>query len=199
MITFLQGTLEESWPGRLVINANGVGYEVIIPLLGDEIFGRIGEKVKVLTHHHIREQEQTLYGFASDEARDLFRLLINRVTGIGPKVAMSILSGMTADSFKKAVVAGDIANIAKIKGLGKKTAERVVLELGDKVGVKEAWLAQSSSATLTEDQVAKNDTLLALISLGYKQSDAQKAVEKLPAELSQSNEMLRAALRLLQG
>src|SRR5690606_20090504 len=142
MITFLQGTLEESWPGRLVINANGVGYEVLIPLLGDEIFGQIGERVKVLTHHHIREQEQTLYGFANDDARDLFRLLINRVSGVGPKVAMSILSGMAAGDFKQAVVAGDIATIAKIKGLGKKTAERIVLELGDKVGVKEAWETQ---------------------------------------------------------
>lgn len=199
MITFLQGTLEESWPGRLVINANGVGYEVTIPLLGDEIFGQIGEKVKVLTHHHIREQEQTLYGFANDAARDLFRLLINRVSGVGPKVAMAILSGMAADDFKQAVVGGDIATIAKIKGLGKKTAERIVLELGDKVGVKEAWQTQSASANLSEEQVAKNDALLALISLGYKQTDAQKAIEKLPPDLSRSDEMLRAALRLLQG
>ena len=199
MITFLQGTLEESWPGRLVINANGVGYEVTIPLLGDDVFGQIGEDTKVLTHHHIREQEQTLYGFADDAARDLFRLLINRVSGVGPKVAMSILSGMAADDFKQAVVSGDIATIAKIKGLGKKTAERIVLELGDKVGVKEAWETQSSSANLSDEQVAKNDALLALISLGYKQTDAQKAIERLPADLSRSDEMLRAALRLLQG
>lgn len=199
MITFLQGTLEESWPGRLVINANGVGYEVLIPLLGDDVFGQIGEKTKVLTHHHIREQEQTLYGFADDAARDLFRLLINRVSGVGPKVAMSILSGMAAHDFKQAVVAGDIATIAKIKGLGKKTAERIVLELGDKVGVKEAWQTQGSAANLTPVQVAKNDALLALISLGYKQTDAQKAIDKLPDDLSRSDEMLRAALRLLQG
>ncbi len=199
MITFLQGTLEESWPGRLVINANGVGYEVIIPLLGDEVFGQIGEETKVLTHHHIREQEQTLYGFADDAARDLFRLLINRVSGVGPKVAMSILSGMAADDFKQAVVAGDIATIAKIKGLGKKTAERIVLELGDKVGVKEAWQTQGAAANLSPVQVAKNDALLALISLGYKQTDAQKAIDKLPGDLSRSDEMLRAALRLLQG
>jgi len=199
MITFLQGTLEESWPGRLVINANGVGYEVTIPLLGDDVFGQIGEKTKVLTHHHIREQEQTLYGFAGDDARDLFRLLINRVSGVGPKVAMSILSGMAAADFKQAVVSGDIATISKIKGLGKKTAERIVLELGDKVGVKEAWETQSASANLSDEQVAKNDALLALISLGYKQTDAQKAINRLSGDLSKSDEMLRAALRLLQG
>ncbi|MEM6915441.1 MAG: Holliday junction branch migration protein RuvA [Verrucomicrobiota bacterium] len=199
MITFLQGTLEESWPGRLVINAGGVGYEVIIPMLGEDRFGQVGEPTRVLTHHHIREQEQTLFGFATEDSRDLFRLLINRVTGVGPKVAMSVLSGMATPDFKQAVVSGDISSIAKIKGLGKKTAERIVLELGDKVGVKEAWQAQSAAETLSEDEVAKNDALLALISLGYKQADAQKAIEKLPSEITKSDEMLRAALRLLQG
>jgi Holliday junction DNA helicase RuvA len=199
MITFLQGTLEESWPGLLIINAGGVGYEVTIPMLGEELFGQMGEETKVLTHHHIREQEQTLYGFATDGDRDLFRLLINRVTGVGPKVAMSVLSGMATDDFKQAVVSGDIATIAKIKGLGKKTAERIVLELGDKVGVKEAWQAQSSSAPQSPEEVAKNDTLLALIALGYKQTEAQKAVDRLPADVVKSDEMLRAALRLLQG
>lgn len=199
MITFLQGTLEESWPGRLVINAGGVGYEVIIPMLGEDKFGTIGEETKVLTHHHIREQEQTLYGFSTEPDRDLFRLLINRVSGVGPKVAMSVLSGMATDDFKQAVVTGDIATISRIKGLGKKTAERIVLELGDKVGVKEAWQAQSSGAALSPKQAAKNDALLALISLGYKQTEAQKAVDKLPEDLTRPDEMLRAALRLLQG
>jgi Holliday junction DNA helicase RuvA len=198
MITFLQGTLEESWPGRLVIQASGVGYEITIPMLGEAEFGQIGDTVRVITHHHIREQEQTLFGFPNEDSRDLFRLLIHRVSGVGPKVAMSILSGMTSSDFKQAVVAGDITSISRIKGLGKKTAERIVLELGDKVGVKEAWQAQSDSA-MNPDQIAKNDALLALISLGYKQTDAQKAIEKIPAEISKSDEMLRAALRLLQG
>ena len=199
MITFLEGTLEESWPGRLVINAGGVGYEVIVPIFGDEVFGLAGSKAKVLTHHHIREQEQTLYGFPDESARDLFRLLIHHVSGVGPKVAMAILSGMAATDFKEAVVAGDISTLSRIRGLGKKTAERIVLELGDKVGVKDAWRAQSAGATLTPEAVAKNDALLALISIGYKQIEAQKAIEKLPAELSKPDEMLRAALRLLQG
>lgn len=199
MITFLEGTLEESWPGRLVINVGGVGYEVLVPLFGDEQFGQGGSKTRVLTHHHIREQEQTLYGFPDEDARDLFRLLINHVSGVGPKVAMSILSGMAASDFKEAVVRGDINTISKIRGLGKKTAERIVLELGDKVGVKDAWQAQSARATLAPQAAAKNDALLALISLGYKQVEAQKAIEKLPEQLSKPDEMLRAALRLLQG
>lgn len=167
-------------------------------MLGEAEFGQIGDTVRVLTHHHIREQEQTLFGFPNEDSRDLFRLLMTRVSGVGPKVAMSVLSGMTSGDFKQAVVSGDITSIAKIKGLGKKTAERIVLELGDKVGVKEAWQAQSDSA-MNPDQVAKNDALLALISLGYKQADAQKAIDKVPPEISKSDEMLRAALRLLQG
>jgi Holliday junction DNA helicase RuvA len=199
MITFLEGTLEESWPGRLVLNVGGVGYEVLVPLFGDEQFGQAGSKARVLTHHHIREQEQTLYGFPDEDARDLFRLLINHVSGVGPKVAMSILSGMAASDFKEAVVRGDINTISKIRGLGKKTAERIVLELGDKVGVKDAWQAQSARATLAPQAAAKNDALLALISLGYKQVEAQKAIEKLPETLSKPDEILRAALRLLQG
>jgi len=199
MITFLQGTLEESWPGRLVINVAGVGYEVVIPILGEDRFGQIGGATKVLTHHHIREQEQTLYGFPDEAARDLFRLLINRVSGVGPKVAMSILGGMAADDFKKAVVAGDVATIAKLKGLGRKTAERIVLELGDKVGVTDAWQVQSTAASLSAEQVARNDALLALISLGYKPTEAQKAIDKLPQDLVKSDEILRSSLRLLQA
>ena len=199
MITFLQGTLEESWPGRLVINAGGVGYEVTVAVLGDDVFGKIGAQTKVLTHHHIREQEQTLYGFPDEGTRDLFRLLINRVSGVGPKVAMSVLSGMSFADFKRAVVTGDILRISQIKGLGKKTAERIVLELGDKVGVKDAWEAQSGNEPLAPAAAAPNDALLALISLGYKQVEAQKAIEKLSPELVKPDEILRAGLRLLQG
>lgn len=199
MITFLEGILEENWPGRLVLNVGGVGYEILVPLFEDGRFGQIGEKIKVLTHHHIREQEQTLYGFPDEEARDLFRLLILHVSGVGPKIAISILSGMAASDFKESVVQGDTASLSKIRGLGKKTAERIVLELRDKVGVRDAWQAQSARSTLAPEAAAKNDALLALISLGYKQNDAQKAINRLPAELVKPDEMLRAALRLLQG
>ena len=198
MIAFLQGTLEESWPGRVIINVNGAGYEVIVPALGDGEFGQTGDKVKVLTHFHVREQEQTLFGFPSEEARDLFRLLIGRVSGVGPKVAMSILSGMSTNDFKQAVVEGDTTAIAKIKGLGKKTAERVVLELRDKVGVKDAWESQTSP-NATPVQRARGDALLGLMALGYKQADARKAVEKVPEEVTGPDDILRAALRFLQG
>jgi len=198
MITFLQGNLVESWPGRIVIDVAGVGYEVIVPLAGEEAFGTMGESTRVLTHHHVREQEEVLYGFPDDESRGIFRLLINRVSGVGPKVAMAVLSGMVASDFKRAVVAGDVSAIAKIKGLGKKTAERILLELRDKVGVGEAWETQTSGAVLAPGELARNDALLALISLGYKQADAQKAVDRAGASGGETDEILRAALRLLQ-
>ncbi len=199
MITFLEGKLEADWPGRLVLNVDGVGYEVFVPLAGDGAFGQQGETTRVLTHFHVREQEQTLYGFANEDSRELFRLLLTRVSGVGPKVALSILSGMAIDDFKQAVVSGDATTLAKIKGLGKKTAERIILELGDKVGVKEAWQAQSGAASLSPDQAAQNDALLALLSLGFKQNEAQKAVKAAATQGTAADEILRAALRMLQS
>lgn len=201
MITFLRGTLIESWPQRLVIDVHGVGYEVIVPLTTGDTFSQIGKEVTVLTHLHIREQEHTLYGFGNADERDLFRLLIDRVSGVGPKVAMSILSGMSSADFKGAVVAGDIAAIASIKGLGKKTAERVVLELKDKVGVAEAWEVQSRGGEIAPEQSVKNDAVLALISLGYKQAEAQKSIAKVADSEPPGtgvDGLLRAALRQLQ-
>ncbi|MCB1065629.1 MAG: Holliday junction branch migration protein RuvA [Verrucomicrobiae bacterium] len=201
MITFLRGTLVESWPHRLVIDVHGVGYEVIVPLLVGDTFSKVGSEVTVLTHFHVREMEQTLFGFGNADERDLFRLLIDRVSGVGPKMAMSILSGLSAGDFKSAVVAGDITAIASIKGLGKKTAERIVLELKDKVGVAEAWEVQSRGGEITTEQSLRNDAVLALISLGYKQADATKAIaraaESEPPGTGPDG-LLRAALRMLQ-
>lgn len=201
MITFLRGTLVESWPHRLVLDVHGVGYEVIVPLSMGEAFSRPGAEVTVLTHLIIREQEHTLYGFPGPDERDLFLLLIDRVSGVGPKVAMSILSGLSANDFKSAVVTGNLGAIAGIKGIGKKTAERIVLELKDKVGVAEAWEVQSRSAEIPAEQSLRNDAVLALISLGYKPAEAQKAVAKAAeaeAPAATVDGLLRAALRALQ-
>ncbi|MCB1086336.1 MAG: Holliday junction branch migration protein RuvA [Verrucomicrobiae bacterium] len=201
MITFLRGILVESWPHRLVIDVHGVGYEVIVPLSMGDRFSKVGSEVTVLTHLHIREQEHTLFGFPGPDERDLFLLLIDRVSGVGPKVAMSILSGMSASDFKSAVVTGNLGAIAGIKGLGKKTAERIVLELKDKVGVAEAWEVQTRGAEIPAEQTLRNDAVLALISLGYKPADAQKAVAKAaetaPTEAT-VDLLLRSALKALQ-
>jgi Holliday junction DNA helicase RuvA len=198
MITYLDGTIAESLPGRLTIDVGGVGYEVLVPLSTSDSLPAAGSKTRILTHFHVREQEQTLYGFRTSDERDLFRLLIDRVSGIGPKLGLAVLSGMGVDQFKNAVISGDIPALSKISGLGKKTAERIVLELKDKVGVTAAWEAASGAAATDGPAGAVNDAVLALISLGYKQAEALKAVRKI-SDASEgdpdADEMIRQALR----
>ncbi len=201
MISFLRGQLAESFPNRAIVEVNGVGYEVWIPISTYDRLPHPGEPLKLLTHLQIREDEHTLYGFFTDEERDLFRLLMNQVSGIGPKMALAVLSGMAVDRFKQAVATNDIAGLSKIKGVGKKTAERIVLELRDKVGVATAWQA-AAAANTTPVQAHANDAILALITLGYKQVDAQKAVKEYMATVPGTpgvDEVLRGALRLLSA
>jgi Holliday junction DNA helicase RuvA len=200
MITFLRGRLVSSLPDRACIDVGGVGYEVYVPVSTYDRLGETGREVTVLTHFHVREQEQALYGFATDEERDLFRLLINRVTGVGPKMGLAILSGMSVRDFKRHVVHGDIAALSKISGVGKKTAERIILELKDKVGVGEAWKDTAPGAPVsTPQQAVANDVILALINLGYKQVEAQKAVKKALDDgvTADQGNVLRSALRQL--
>jgi Holliday junction DNA helicase RuvA len=179
MISFLRGTVVELLPTRLVIEVAGVGYDVLIPLSTYDKLPQPGATAKVLTHLQVREDAHVLFGFATGEERDLFHLLVNNVTGIGPKLALAVLNGITPVAFRGAVVAGDIAGLSKLKGVGKKTAERIIVELRDKVGVSAAWEAASAAQSLTPAEAHVNDAVLALISLGYKQVDAHKAVRAL--------------------
>lgn len=203
MITFLRGTLAESLPDRAVVDVAGVGYECSIPTSTFDALPEQGQNVYLLTHFHVREQEQALYGFASTEERDLFRLLIDRVSGIGPKMGLAVLSGMKVSEFKNLVVNADVTALAKIKGVGKKTAERIVVELKDKVGVTAAWQeARQRTASMPRSQQLTNDVILALINLGYKQVEAQQAVKSVLDALPASTEpetsaLLRSALRIL--
>jgi Holliday junction DNA helicase RuvA len=198
MIARLRGTVLEALPNRLVIDVNGVGYLVHVPLSTyDQLNPLEGNAIDLRTHLHIRETAQTLYGFSSDAERDMFLLLIDRVSGIGPAIAMAVLSGMPVDNFKAAVVENDVASLSKIKGLGKKTAERIVLELKDKVGVADGWKAATENAAPS----AANDAELALIGLGYKQVEARKAVKAVVAADPSvgAEDLLRGALRLLNS
>ncbi len=200
MITFLEGTLAEALPTQVVIDVHGVGYEVLIPLSSYDKLPRTGEKVRLLTHLHVREDAHLLYGFYTREERDLFRLLIHHVSGIGPKLAMAVLAGMSVVNFKAAVVHGETSLISKISGIGKKTAERIILELKDKVGVAAAWEAASALNAPSARELQINDAVLALISLGYKQVDAHKAVKKAQetaADELSAEELVRHALKLL--
>jgi len=200
MITFLEGTLVEALPTQVVVGVHGVGYHVNIPLSSYDRLPPVGQAIKVLTHLAIREDAHVLYGFMSTGERDLFRLLVNHVSGIGPKTALDVLSGITVTNFKAAVVSGDAGLLSKTKGIGKKTAERIIVELKDKVGIAAAWEAASAIHAPTPAEAHVNDAVLALISLGYKQVDAHKAVKTAwdkggPAQSSE--DLLRAALKLL--
>ena len=179
MITFLHGRLVHALPTQATVDVNGVGYEVFIPVSSFDKLPPAGQAVEILTHLHVREDVQVLYGFMTAPERDLFRLLVNHVSGIGPKLALAVLSGMSVGNFKAAVVNSDVASLSKISGLGKKTAERIVLELKDKVGVAAAWEAASAAHAPTAEQVQANEAVLAMIALGYKQVEAHKAVREL--------------------
>jgi Holliday junction DNA helicase RuvA len=172
---------------------------VNIPLSSYDRLPEVGAGVKVLTHLAIREDAHVLYGFMSTGERDLFRLLVNSVSGIGPKTALDVLSGMSVTIFKAAVVNGDAGLLAKIKGIGKKTAERIIVELKDKVGVAAAWEAASAAHAPTAEETEINDSVLALIALGYKQVDAHKAVKQVWDKTGpgKSEDLVRGALKLL--
>src|ERR1700757_2369082 len=197
MISFLDGDLVEALPTQVVISVQGVGYLVQIPLSSFEHLPALGARLKLLTHFVVREDAQLLFGFATTAERDLFRLLVQHVTGVGPKIALAVLSGMSVGQFKAAVVNGDISALSKISGLGKKTAERIVLELKDKVGVTAAWEAASAAHAPTPEQERANEAVLALIALGYKQIEAHKAVHDLQqkAEGKSPEELVKLALK----
>lgn len=179
MITSLEGKLVIGLPTQAVIDVTGVGYEVFIPLSSYDKLPPVGQPVRILTHLHVREDAHILYGFMTAAERDLFRLLVNNVTGIGPKLALAVLSGMSVNNFKTAVVNSDVTALSKISGLGKKTAERIVLELKDKVGVAAAWEASSATHAPTPEAERANEAVLALIALGYKQVDVHRIVHDL--------------------
>jgi holliday junction DNA helicase RuvA len=198
MITFLYGKLVEALPTQATVDVNGVGYEVLIPLSSYDKLPQPGHDVRLLTHLAVREDAHTLYGFATTAERDLFRLLINTVSGIGPKLALNILSGMNVAAFRGAVARSDVKALSQISGVGRKTAERIVVELKDKVGVTGAWEAASAERALSPEDQKVNDAVLALIALGFKQAEAHDAVRKTLALLGPQTtveNLVRACLK----
>lgn len=182
MITFLDGELIEKEPARLVLNVGGVGYELFIPLSSYDKLPPPGARCKILTWLCIREDAHTLYGFATDAERKFFLLLMS-VSGIGPKTALGALSGMSVREMKSAIVSGDIKRISSISGIGKKTAERIIVELKDKISDGEALEAVAGDAQ-TPDDLRARDAILALIALGFKQADAQAVIRKILPSIS---------------
>jgi holliday junction DNA helicase RuvA len=198
MISYLHGKLADVLPTQVTVDVHGVGYEVLMPLSSFDKLPQPGSEVKLLTQLIVREDAHTLYGFATAAERDLFRLLINSVSGIGPKTALNILSGMNAVTFRGAVANSDVKSLSQISGVGKKTAERIVVELRDKIGAAGGWEAASNARALSPGDQKINDAVLALMALGFKQPDAHEAVRAAEAVLGSEasiEELVRASLK----
>ena len=199
MITFLHGRLVEALPTQATVDVHGVGYEVLIPLSSFDKLPAFGQEVHLLTHLVIREDAHTLYGFVTPGERELFRLLIHTVTGIGPRIALNILSGMPPAAFRQAVAAGDVRALSQISGVGKKTAERIIVELKDKMGTAGSWdPATPGARPIPAVEQAQHDGVLALVALGFKQPEAFEAIRASQAVLGPQasvDQLVRAALK----
>ncbi|MEL7043584.1 MAG: Holliday junction branch migration protein RuvA [Pseudomonadota bacterium] len=197
MIGRISGTLLHKQPPEILVDVGGVGYEIQVPMTTLFQLPAIGESVSLVTHHAVREDAQLLYGFADDRDRQLFRHLI-RVSGVGPKLALTILSGMDSDSFARAVQNGDVKSLVALPGVGRKTAERLLVEMRDRLA---SWLDDLTGASAANPAVpAAPDKLRdaedALIALGYKPTEAARLVAAVDREdIDDSEELIRLALR----
>jgi holliday junction DNA helicase RuvA len=198
MISFLRGKLIDALPTQVTVEVQGIGYEALIPLSSYDKLPSPGQEVKLLTHLAVREDAHILYGFMTGAERDLFRLLINTVSGIGPKIALNVLSGISVTAFRGAVANSDFKALSQISGVGKKTAERIVVELKDKIGAVGAWEASSAQRALSAEDQKLNDAVLALMALGFKQVEAHDTVRKAQAVLGPQatiEDLVRACLK----
>ena len=188
MIGKLTGTLEDKNPPQVLLDCHGVGYEVHVPMSTFYNLPELGSKVSLLTHFVVREDAQILYGFASAPEREAFRQLI-KISGVGPRTALSVLSGMSVTELAQAVTLQEAGRLIKVPGIGKKTAERLLLELKGKLGADIGASPNLSSA-------AQADILQALVALGYSDKEAAVALKALPADVGVS-EGIKLALRAL--
>ena len=174
MIAYLNGTLAEKNPANVIVECCGVGYEAMIPLSTFDRLPAAGGAVKLFTYHSVREDDEVLYAFATPEEREMFAK-VTSVSGVGPKTALAVLSGFTIGDLQLAIAQSDSKRIATVKGVGKKTAERIVVELKDKVNPIEA-LANSSAASTGAQRTVLRDAMLALTALGFTDDKARKMV-----------------------
>jgi Holliday junction DNA helicase RuvA len=188
MIAHVEGTVTEKLITSVIVDVHGVGYEVNISA-GDYDRALLNETVKFYTYHHIREQAQELYGFSTLAAKKLFELLIT-VQGVGPKAGQSILSLADGEVVRNAIANGDSAFVAKASGVGKRIAERVVVDLADKVGLPLRYDANSTG--ISQPMAHADEALEALMALGYNLADATRALEGVPTDLSTADRVTQA-------
>ena len=196
MISYLQGKIVQKNQTELIIDVNGIGYTVSIPLSTFEKLEHTEGQVKILTYMHVREDIMQLYGFATETEREIFRLLIS-ISGIGPKMAQGILSGLSTNEFKQAILDGNIAALTSISGVGKKTAERLIIELRDKLGRTET--SETNVVPTSKLLKARAEAAIALMSLGYSRQDADRVLravsERSGGKDLSVEELIKAALR----
>lgn len=200
MYEYLFGNLVEKTAAALVIEVGGVGYHVHIPVSTFAALPELGKSVRILTHFVVREDAQALFGFFTEEERQLFRLLIS-ISGIGPKTALTALSGVAVQELKRAIIDGNLAVLTGISGIGRKTAERMVVELREKMVLEERRAPASAPAKGGQEPVVE-DSVRALVELGYKKQNAQDAIQKALKNFEMSppgkiklEDLIRASLR----
>ena len=205
MIGFLRGLIVEKQPPLLLLEVSGVGYEVNAPMCTFYRLPKLGEQVLLYTHFVVREDAHTLFGFADKKERELFRTLI-KINGVGPKMALAILSGMEVDAFVLCVQHEDSTTLTKLPGVGKKTAERLVVEMRDKFKDWDLGKAESSGEGMIEaDQVELSPNAHiqeaedALVALGYKAAEANRMVGKVKGQGDNSETLIRLALKGMVG
>ena len=196
MISFLRGQIVESKPTEILLDVHGIGYQISIPLSTFQSLEHATGEVTILTYFHVREDAQQMYGFATEAERHLFRLLI-AVSGIGPKMAQGILSGLSTTEFRHAIISGNLSTLTSISGVGRKTAERLILELRDKVDSADEL--QSLSPASSDQMKSRAEAIVALMSLGYSRANAEKALDAVLAVSIQRDlpveELIKRALR----
>ncbi len=177
MLAYLHGTLFEKHPNQVIVDVNGVGYDVTIPVSTFSALPEAGKEVKLRIHTHVREDAIALFGFATPEEKGVFEKLIT-VSGIGPKLGITVLSGLSAPDLVAAIRAGDTARLVRIPGVGKKTAERIALELRDKLDLLPGATEQPDAVRPTPRDAVERDVLSALLNLGCQRPVAEKAIAK---------------------
>lgn len=188
MLAHLEGTLSEAMPGRVVIDVGGVGYDVSVPLSTYDRLPAQGQACRLLTHLHHRDDQMVVYGFATEAERELFRMLIG-VSNVGPRLALAALSGLSVDEFKEAVAVGDVSRIKSVQGVGVRTAERIIVELKERVGTLPALEAFARTAAAKEPDAVR-DAVSALVTLGYAPAGAHKAVRRVLEAAGETGEKL---------
>ena len=199
MIGYIEGKLSVKTPALIVIDVGGVGYEMHVSLTTYNQIGKTGEKLKILTYLYVKEDKLDLYGFAAEDEKGFFKTLIS-ISGIGPSVAIKILSAIKVDRFKAAIMDENIGILTTIPGIGKKTAQRIIVELKDKIGTltdkEKSYLIDKDP----EERAVINDSISALVSLGYSRVIAQKSVDRVLSETKEKlkiEELIRKSLKFV--